>query len=45
MKPNWSDRTSYVIAKDGTVVHAYTKMDPTEHVSQTLGAVKALKAK
>lgn len=45
MKPDWSDRTSYVIAKDGTVVHAYTKMDPTEHVSQTLGAVKALKAK
>jgi peroxiredoxin len=45
MKPDWSDRTSYVIAPDGTVIHAYTKMDPTEHVSQTLGAVKAFKAK
>jgi peroxiredoxin len=45
MKPDWSDRTSYVIASNGQIVHAYTKMDPTEHVSETLAAVKALKAK
>lgn len=44
-KPDWSDRTSYVIGKDGKVVHAYTKMDPSEHVSETLTAVKGLKAK
>jgi len=24
-------------------VHVYSKMDPSEHVSQTLGAVKAWK--
>lgn len=45
MKPDWSDRTSYVIAPDGTVLHAYTKLDPTEHVSETLDAVKAFKAR
>ena len=45
VKPDWSDRTSYVIASNGQIVHAYTKMDPTEHVSETLAAVKALKAK
>ena len=44
-KPDWSDRTSYVIAPNGTVLHVYSKMDPTEHVSQTLGAVKEFKAK
>jgi len=44
-KPDWSDRTSYVIAPNGTVLHTYSKMDPTEHVSQTLGAVKAFKGK
>jgi peroxiredoxin len=45
MKPDWSDRTSYVIAPDGTVVHAYSKLDPSQHVEETLGAVKAWKAK
>jgi len=45
MKPDWSDRTSYVIAPNGTILHAYTKMDPTEHVSETLTAVKAFKGK
>jgi peroxiredoxin len=43
MKPEWSDRTSYVISKDGKVVHAYSKLDPSEHVSETLAAVKSLK--
>lgn len=45
MKPDWSDRTSYVIAPNGTIIHAYTKMDPSEHVSETLSAVKAWKTK
>lgn len=44
-KPDWSDRTSYVIAPNGTVIHAYSKLDPTEHVSQTLAAVKSFKTK
>jgi thioredoxin-dependent peroxiredoxin len=45
-KPDWSDRTSYVIAPSGQVVHAYTSLrEPTQHVSQTLDAVKAWKMK
>ena len=43
LKPGWSDRTSYVIAPSGTIVHAYSNLDPKEHVNQTLKAVKALK--
>jgi peroxiredoxin Q/BCP len=43
--PKWSDRTSYVIAPDGTIVHAYSKGDPTHHVEETLGAVTAWNAK
>lgn len=45
VKPDWSDRTSYVIAPNGTVLHAYSKMDPTQHVAETLAAVKAFNAK
>lgn len=44
-KPDWSDRTSYVISPKGQIVHAYSKLDPTEHVSQTLAAVTAFNAK
>ena len=43
-KPDWSDRTSYVISPKGQIVHAYSKLDPTEHVAQTLAAVKAFNA-
>ncbi|MFN3522440.1 MAG: peroxiredoxin [Phenylobacterium sp.] len=45
MRPGWSSRTSYVIAPDGTVVHAYDNMAADGHVGATLGAVKAWKAK
>jgi peroxiredoxin len=44
-RPEYSDRTSYVIAPTGQVLHAYTQNDPTEHVAQSMGAVKAWKAK
>lgn len=44
-KPDWSDRTSYVISPKGDVLHVYSKLDPSEHVAQTLGAVKAFNAK
>ena len=44
-KPDWSSRTSYVIGKDGKIVHAYNNLDPNDHVNQTLGAVKALNGK
>ena len=41
-KPDWSSRTSYVIDKDGKVVLAYDNLNPTDHVNQTLAAVKSL---
>lgn len=45
VKPDWSSRTSYVIAQNGTVVSAYSAMDPNDHVNQTLTALKRLHAK
>ena len=45
LKPGWSDRTSYVIAQDGTVAHAYSAMSPNQHVKETLDAVSALAGK
>ncbi|HZZ66737.1 MAG TPA: peroxiredoxin [Phenylobacterium sp.] len=42
-KPDWSDRTSYVIAKNGQIVHVYSNLNPNDHVTETLNAVKALK--
>ena len=43
-KPDWSSRTSYVIAPNGTVIHAYDNLNPNEHVAQTLAAVKGWKS-
>lgn len=40
-----SNRTSYVIAPDGRIIHSYTALKPDGHVSGTLAAVKAWKAK
>lgn len=45
VKPDWSDRTSYVIAPNGRIVHAYSKLDPSQHVAETLGAVKGMKGR
>ena len=45
VKPGWASRTSYVIAPDGKIIHAYSDMKATEHVNETLGAVKAWRAK
>ena len=42
-KPEWSDRTSYVISSSGSIVHVYSDLNPNEHVKQTLDAVTALK--
>jgi len=39
----WTNRTTYVIAKDGKVVMAYSAMKPEEHISNSLAAVEALK--
>jgi peroxiredoxin len=38
-----TNRTTYVIAKDGKVVMAYSAMKPEEHISNSLAAVEALK--
>jgi thioredoxin-dependent peroxiredoxin len=43
-KPEYADRTSYVIAPDGTVLMTYTNLDPSEHVARTMAAVKTWRA-
>jgi peroxiredoxin len=42
-KPEYANRTSYVIDRHGNIVMAYTNLDPSEHVERTLAAVKSLK--
>lgn len=42
-KPEYANRTSYVIAPDGTIVYSYTAMDPGQHVANTLAAVEKIK--
>lgn len=39
-----SDRTSYVIAPDGTILMAYSAFSPQGHVARALAAVKAWRA-
>ena len=43
LKPSWSDRTSYVIAPDGTIASVHSDLNPNGHVDAMLAAVKALK--
>jgi len=43
-KPEYADRTSYVIAPDGTIIYTYTNLDPSKHVENTIDAVKKWKA-
>lgn len=38
--PEYADRTSYVIAPDGTILYSYTAMDPDKHVENTIAAVR-----
>jgi peroxiredoxin len=40
----YSDRTSYVIGRDGKIVYAYRSLDPEKHVANTLAALRALAA-
>jgi peroxiredoxin len=44
MAPGLSGRTSYVITPDHKVAFTYDAMDPTQHVTLTLNAVKAWRA-
>ena len=40
MKPDFANRTSYVIAPDSTIVYQFSSLNPYRHVSNTLGALK-----
>lgn len=44
-KPEWSNRTSYVVAPDGTIAAVHADANPGLHVKAMLNAVTALKAK
>ncbi len=44
IKPEYSNRTSYVIAPDGKIVYSYTDLSPEKHVANTLDALKKWKA-
>jgi peroxiredoxin len=39
-KPEWANRTSYVIAPTGQVLYAYTDLNPDKHVANTMAAVQ-----
>ncbi len=39
-KPEYANRTSYVIAPDSTILYTYTDLDPTHHVENTMAAVE-----
>jgi peroxiredoxin len=43
-KPEYANRTSYVIAPDGTILYTYTNLDPSDHVKNTMAAVEKWKA-
>jgi peroxiredoxin len=36
-----ANRTSFVIAPSGEIIYAYTSLDPSKHVENTMGAVKS----
>ena len=44
VKPEYANRTSYVIAPNGEIIYAYTDMAPDKHVTNTLKAVRDWKA-
>jgi len=43
-KPEYADRTSYVIAPNGKIIYQYTAMNPDKHVENTMAAVEQWKA-
>ncbi len=43
-KPEYANRTSYVISQDGKIAYSYTAMDPNGHVANTLAAVERLRS-
>jgi peroxiredoxin len=43
-KPQYANRTSYVIAPTGKIIYEYTAMDPEQHVGNTMAAVEKWKS-
>jgi peroxiredoxin len=43
-KPEYANRTSYVIAPTGTIIYEYTSLNPDKHVENTLTAVQKWQA-
>jgi peroxiredoxin Q/BCP len=43
-KPEYANRTSYVIVPDGHILYEYTDLDPSSHVENTLAALERWKA-
>lgn len=43
--PQYANRTSYVIAPDGTIIYTYTNLAPDQHVANTLQALTDWEAK
>ena len=41
LKPDYANRTSYVIAPNGTILYQFTSLNPFRHVTNTLNALKA----
>jgi peroxiredoxin len=39
-KPEYANRTSYVIAPTGEIIYSYTELKPDGHVANTMAAVK-----
>jgi peroxiredoxin Q/BCP len=39
-KPEYANRTSYVIAPTGVIIYSYTDLKPDKHVENTMAAVK-----
>ena len=39
-KPEYANRTSYVIAPTGDIIYSYTQLEPDQHVANTMAAVK-----
>lgn len=44
VKPEYANRTSYVIAPNGKIIYEYTALDPDKHVENTMAAVEKWKA-
>jgi len=42
-KPQYANRTSYVIAPSGEIIYTYTNLHPDQHVGNTLAALREWK--